>query len=219
MLNSLLLIQLRDDFSMKIFLLLLICCLIQACSTTSSDVRVLLSDVDRQSNASIKLFIDNDNSQLTFDGDGRILKWHLTVGEVNQMFENVAAYYGFQLVGSSSAEYILKVDKVLLDGVACTDGLESAAKGFRYSASVMTFGFVPASGVYCYSVSASLFENQSGELLLVDEFTSNQGRVDVYAGVHEVDNYQREVTRHDEQEALEMSIGYLFKKMLDEEAF
>jgi len=204
---------------MKNTFLILICCFIQACSTTSSDVRVLFDDVDRQANASIKLFIDHDNTLLSSRGEGRIFKWHQSVDEVNQVFENIAAYYGFQLVSSSSAEYILKVDKILLDGVACTEGLESAAKGFRYSASVMTFGFVPASGVYCYNVSASLFENHSGELLLVDEFTSNQGRVDVYAGVHKVDNYRHVVTRHDEQEALEMSIGSLFKKMLDEEAF
>ena len=68
-------------------------------------------------------------------------------------------------------------------------------------------------------VELELYERIGGELLLVGEFLSIEGRVDVYAGANEVDDYQLTVSKRDEALGLETSMAAVINHMIGEGAF
>lgn len=193
--------------------------LMQACSTTSSDLRGYIKDYKAGSISSRALYIDRSQTVLASQTDGGLFELHHSGAELEVMTKNVAGKFGFDLVSKPESTYIMNLKTAYPDGGACDQGSYSAADGLSYTASILTFGIVPATNTHCYRVSVDLYERIGGELLLVGEFVSVEGRVDVYAGANEVDNYRLTVTKRDEAFALETSLAALFSHMLSEGAF
>ena len=204
------------------YVFLLLIGLIQACSTTSSDARSILSGVskeDKSIHSAIALTITSTELITSSQGSGKLFKLHETKAEINQLAVNIARLYGFNMVAPDVAEFEMTLKLAQPDGGDCIEGLGVAAKGLSFSASILTLGMSPATSSHCFVVVADLhyIEGESSEL--VGEFTSNAGRVEVYAGANEVDNYQLTVTRHDEEKALEASFAGLFQRLIEDEIF
>jgi len=208
---------------MKVLFWVMISFGLTACSTTTSDVRQLMNLADRSKTGEISLAIGAEKIQTTSQDDTRLYKLHHSGAGVTRITREVASLYGFKLTDADlnvdAADYYLHLTKAMPDGGACIGWLGSIAQGLSFTVSVMTFGIVPASGGHCLVVNATLYRVEAGEQVIAGEFMSNAGRVDVYAGANEVDNYQLVVDRADEARGLEASIGGLLNKVLVEHAF
>lgn len=204
------------------YVFLLLIGFMQACSTTSSDARSILNGVsmeDKAIHSAIALTITSADLITSSQDSGRLYKLHETKEEINQLATNIARLYGFNMVEPKSAEFEMSLKLAQPDGGACVEGFGVAAKGISFSASILTLGISPATSSHCFVVVADLHYIGDASRELVGEFTSNAGRVEVYAGANEVDNYQLTVTRHDEEKALEASFAGLFQRLIEDEIF
>jgi hypothetical protein len=218
---------------------------LSACSTTKSDVHEIIEAVDRSSIQGVQLVVDGNDIQLTSQTVGSIFTLHQNSQEVRRLAELVAQRYGFKVVEEKvrselggavaldgtgeqnentemrdeNTGFYLNLLIAMPDGGACLEGLSTAAKNLSYTASVITFGVTPASTEHCLVVVAELYEYQDNQRVLVGEFSSNLGRVDLYAGANEIDNYQLNVDKKDEIRSLEVSFAGLLNSMLAEDAF
>ena len=210
---------------MKYILTLVGCLLLVACSTTSYNSAQLLENVDKQALQDVKIYLNSENIILASQANERLFKLHHNAAQVQEMLENMARVFGFQVTSEADAEYRIDILAAKPDGGACVQGVSAVGKGLSYSMSVITFGVVPATNGYCLQVDAELFYRPevygelSPEMSFLAEFSVNDGRVDVLASANEFDNYQRVVTIEDEARALETSIASLFKIMIKKGAF
>jgi len=223
-----------------------LCVTLFACSTTS-DVHQIIEAADRSSIQGVQLVIGGDNIQLTSQTSGSIFTLHQNAEEVKRVAELVAQRYGFVVVeekvsseldedelgdnpikekiyetneqGDVNTGFYINILTAMPDGGACLEGFSSVAKNLSFTASVLTIGIVPASAEHCLIVKAALYQYQDNQRVLVDEFSSNLGRVGVYVGANKIDNYQFNVKKKDEVRSLEVSFGGLLNTMLAEEAF
>ncbi|MFT5718215.1 MAG: CHASE2 domain-containing sensor protein [Oleiphilaceae bacterium] len=232
----------RFDFMNTIKTLLFsfaLCIVLSACSSSASDVHQIIEAVDRSSIQGVQLVIEGDDIQLTSQTIGSIFTLHQNAQEVRQLAELVAQQYGFIVVEAKAnveldeagvqndnpeideqnASFYLNILTAMPDGGACLGGLASAAKNLSYTGSVLTLGLAPASAEHCLIVTAELYKYQDNERVLIGEFNSNLGRVGLYAGANEIDNYQLNVDKRDEIRSLEVSFASLLNTMLAEEAF
>jgi hypothetical protein len=218
---------------MKKIVLVLVYVLLSACSTTTSDVHQLMASVDRSAIKGVRLVVEGEKIQLSSQSDTRIHTLHQSKEDVLQLAALVAKRYGFDVLDSvepvnqtngsdfltDRAVFSINIAEAMPDGGACVEGLSYAAQNLSYAGSVLTLGVSPASIEHCIVVRAELFRHHRGEQELVGEYTSNAGRVAVYAGANEVDNYQLTVSRRDEIRGLEVSIGGLLNAMISDFAF
>jgi len=121
--------------------------------------------------------------------------------------------------GGVNTGFYLNILAAMPDGGACLDGLDSAAKNLSFTSSVLTLGIAPASTEHCLIVKAELYVYQDNQRVIVGEFSSNLGRVGLYAGANQIDNYQLNVNKRDEVRSLEVSFVGLLNTMLLEDAF
>jgi len=194
----------------------------QACSTTSSDARNILrkvSEEDKSTYSNVRLSINSDSLVTSSQDSGRLFKLHESKSDIRHLAVNIAEYYGFNVVSDDQAEFQLVLKLAQPDGGACVEGLGVATKGLSFSASILTLGISPATSSHCFIVSADLFYVLNDEDELIGEFISNEGRVEVYAGANEVDNYQLTVSRHDEEKAIETSMVGLFNAIISAQLF
>jgi hypothetical protein len=209
----------------KIIVIFFFAVLLIACSSTQYESAALIKKIDSEKLNTVKLNINSRGVILASQANERLYKLHHNVGQVQEMFENIAKRFGFQISNEDEAEYRLTVLDVKPDGGECLQGLSSFNKGLSFTLSVITFGILPATNGYCIQVNAELFYRPevygelSDELSPLSLFESNEGRIDVIAGANEIDNYQRIVTIEDESRALETTIVSLFKNMIKQGAF
>ena len=210
----------REEFVvMKKILVVLMCSVLFACSSTTSDVHQLKGPLDNTSTNGLKLEVAGDDIQLTFQTDSRIFSLHQNADDVTRVTELVAERYGFNIVEAGAEEYSLELISVVPDGGDCVTGFSSVMNNLSYTGSILTFGLLPATSEHCLVVTADLYQIESGERVLVGRFSSDLGRIDVYAGANEVDNYQLTVDRRDEIRSLEVSVGGLLNLMISEYSF
>lgn len=224
-----------------------ICAILLACSSTSSDVNQIIETVDRSSVQGLQLVIVGEGIQLTSQTNSSIFTLHQNAEEVRRIAELVAQRYGFVVVeekglseidgadledspdkdshseaseqGDVNTGFYLNILTAMPDGGTCLDGFAAVAKNLSFTGSVLTFGIAPASTEHCLIVQAELYVYQDNQRVLVGEFSSNLGRVGLYAGANQIDNYQLNVDKRDEIRSLEVSFGGLLNAMLVEEAF
>ncbi len=210
---------------MEKFCTLFIVILLAACSTTQYEASTLIQSIDSTKLNDVKINIDTTGVILASQANERLYKLHHNHAEVQEMFNNVAKRFGFQITNEEQAEYRLNVSDVKPDGGECIQGLSSFNKKASFTLSLITLGVLPATNGYCIQVNAELFYRQEvygelgDELIPLALFQANNGRVDVIAGANEVNNYQRIVTIEDEARALEISIVFLFEDMIRKGAF
>ena len=218
------------------------CIGLSGCSTTTSDVHQVMASIDRSAIQGVSLAIETIKVQRTSQTSGHIFTLHHTAEEIKHIAQLVAQRYGFSVVKNVDnsineesshhkntnempedshvkAGYYINVLNAMPDGGACLEGLAATAKNISYTSSVLTFGVAPASVEHCLIVTAELYQYQDGQPVSIGLFSSDLGRVAVYAGVNEIDNYQLSVDKKDEIRSLEVSIGGLLNKMLLENAF
>ncbi|MFT7185589.1 MAG: hypothetical protein ACI84K_000969 [Pseudohongiellaceae bacterium] len=207
-----------------------LCLVLAACSSTTSDVRQIIDTVDRSSIQGVQLMIGGEGIQLTSQTSSSIFTLHQNAEEVRRLAGLVAQRYGFTVLeenGRSALEgavpentgFYMNILSAMPDGGECLEGLAAAAKNLSYTGSVLTFGVAPASAEHCLVVKAELYQYLDNQRVLVGEFSSNLGRVEVYAGANEIDNYQLNADKRDEVRSLEVSFGGLLNTMLIEDAF
>lgn len=210
---------------MKIIVTLFFAILLVACSSTQYNSTELIKNFNPGKLNAVKININSRGVILASQANERLFKLHHNEAQVQEMFENIAKRFGFQITSLEQAEYRLNIVDAKPDGGECLQGLSSFNKGLSFTLSIMTFGVLPATNGYCIQVNTALFYRPevygelSEEMSLLSLFESNNGRVDVLAGANEVDNYQRIVTIEDESRALETSIVTLFDNMIKQGAF
>jgi hypothetical protein len=199
--------------------------LLSACSSTQYESAVLIKNIDKAKLNGVKINIKSHGVILASQANERLFKLHHNHLEVQEMFENVAKQFGFQVTNKDQAEYRLNVLDVKPDGGECVQGLSSFNKGLTFTMSIMTLGVLPATNGYCIQVNAELFYRTevygelSADMTPLSLFNTNKGRINVLAGANEVNNYQRIVTIEDEARAIETSIVSLFEDMIQQGAF
>jgi len=195
------------------------CALLAACSTTTSNVRDVMEEVDRSELSYIRMAITGDTIQTALQDSERLFELHSTRSEILDLINTVARFYGFTLVDESEADFVLDIQQVVPDGGACVYGAEAVRDGFTYSTSVVTFGIVPAKAAHCIVVTAELYQGYKDDSTIIGEFISNRGWVRIYAGVGEIDNYRKTVKKRDETKAIEASAAGLLNLLIEEGAF
>tara|TARA_R110001592_G_scaffold66678_2_gene204847 strand:+ start:11666 stop:12301 length:636 start_codon:yes stop_codon:yes gene_type:complete len=209
----------------KNLLTLFLVLLLTACSSTQYESAELIKNIDNAKLNAVKIYISSDGVILASQANERLFKLHHNTAEVQEMFENMAKRFGFQITNEEQAAYRLSVLDVKPDGGACVHGLSSFNKGFTFTLSIITLGVLPATNGYCIQINAELFYRPevygelSADMSPLSLFDTNKGRIDVLAGANEVNNYQRVVTIEDEARALETSIAHLFENMIQQGAF
>lgn len=193
--------------------------MLSACSTTTSNVRDVMAEVDRSELAYVRIAVTGEKIQTALQDSGRLYELHSRSSEVLELAQAVAKYYGFSVVDPSEADFVLDLQQAVPDGGACVYGMEAARDSFTYSTSVITFGVVPAKAAHCLVVSAELYEGEKNETNVLGEFISNRGWVRIYAGIGELPNYRKTVTERDEIKALEASFAGLYNLLINEGAF
>lgn len=207
-----------------IFILSLIVTLF-GCSSTQYSSSELGGNIDQLNPNSATLFIDSNKVVLASQANERLFKLHHNASEVDEMLNNIAKRFGFELSNLEQAAYRLNILEVKPDGGACLAGLSWFNKGLTYTLSVITLGILPATNGYCVEVTAELFyrpevyDELSEDMTSLASFYTNKGRINVVAGANDVDNYQRTVTIEDEARAIETSIAHLFEDMIKQGAF
>lgn len=210
---------------MKIIVFFFFSFLLVACSSTQYESAALIKKIDSEKLNAVKININSRGVILASQANERLFKLHHKEYQVQEMFENIAKRFGFQIANEGQAEYRLDVLDVKPDGGECLQGLSSFNKGLSFTLSIMTFGVLPATNGYCIQVNTELFYRPevygelSEEMSPLSLFESNDGRIDVVAGANDIDNYQRIVTIEDESRALETTIVSLFKNMIKQGAF
>lgn len=189
------------------------------CSTTTSNVRDVMAEVDRSELGFIKLAVVGEQIQTALQDSERLYELHNRGPKVLELAQTVARYYGFDLVPESEANFILEIQQAVPDGGACVYGMEAVRDNVTYTTSVITLGIVPAKAAHCMVVTGELFANARDEFNAIGEFISNRGWVRIYAGVGEIPNYRKTVTVRDEIRALEASIAGLYNLLIEEGAF
>lgn len=210
---------------MKIIVTLFLVILFCGCSSTQYESAALIKNIDAEKLSAVKIYIDSRGVILASQADVRLFKLHHNEQEVQEIVENVAIRFGFQISNEDQAAYRLNVLEVKPDGGQCVKGLSSFNKGLTFTMSLMTLGVLPATNGYCIQVNAELFYRPeaygelSADMTPLSLFKSNKGRINVLAGANEIDNYQRVVTIDDEARAIETSIAHLFDDMIQQGAF
>jgi len=197
--------------------------LLSACSSTRSDVHQIIDLADKSSTKGVKLVLEESDIQLSYQTNARIYSLHQSADGVRVITRLVLARYGVEVLdaGSESGDdvFSLKLLTAMPDGGACVEGFSVATQNLSYTGSVLTLGITPASVEHCLIVKAELYQQQRDERVFIGEFVSNLGRVDVYAGANEIDNYQLTVDKRDEIRSLEVSVAGLLNNMIFEGAF
>ncbi|MCH2158960.1 MAG: hypothetical protein MK096_09330 [Oleiphilaceae bacterium] len=192
---------------------------ISGCSTTTSNVHDVMEEVDRSDLSYINIAVTGAEIQTALQDSGRLFELHHRSAEVLNLIQDVVRYYGFNLVDEDEADFVLDIQQALPDGGACVHGMESFRDNFTYSTSVLTLGIVPAKGAHCIVITAGLYTEYVDDSTAIGEFISNTGWVRIYAGVAEIDNYRKTVTKRDEIRALEASAAGLLNLLIEEGAF
>lgn len=194
--------------------------MLSACSTTSSDVRDIMVDLEDPSYVQlIKVAIGDNTFKTTSQDLERIFTLHHDSAEINQLAKSVADFYGFTVVPKEQAQFYIEFKEAVSDGGACMGTVESISSDAMYVFSTLTLGVLPGHNAYCLFVTASLYRKSAGEWDIVGDFFSNEGKVSVVAGANEVTSYRLVVDKADEARGLEASIGGLLNQMLYDEAF
>lgn len=194
--------------------------LLASCSTTNSDVRDIMVDLEDPSYTSlIKVAIESNTVRTSSQAWGRIYTLHHESEEIHQMAESVARFYGFTVVPKDQAQFYIAINEAVPDGGACMGTMESISSDTTYVLSTLTLGVLPAHSAYCLFVTASLYRKVEGDWDIVGDFFSNDGRLNVVAGANELTSYELVVDKTDEAKSLETSIGGLLNQMLYNEAF
>jgi len=189
------------------------------CSTSTANVRDVMDEVDRSELGFISMAIVGDDVQVSSQDSERLFELHNNEAQVIALAKNVARVYGFDMQPAGQAEFVLDLLQVLPDGGACLQMSESVRDGVTYTASVMTFGMVPAKGAHCLVAVAALYRGRVADENLIAEFVANDGWVRLYAGVGDLPDYRKTVTYRDEVRAMEASFGGLFNELINEGAF
>lgn len=200
------------------FFLVLIATL-NGCSTTTSNVRDVMAEVDRSELSYIRIAVTGGVIQTALQDSEKLFELHSDRGQVLDLVQTVVRYYGFTLVDESEADFVLDIQQAVPDGGACVHGVESFRDGFTYSTSVVTFGIVPAKAAHCIVIAAELYQGYKDETTVIGEFISNRGWVRIYAGVGEINNYRKTVKERDEIRAIEASAAGLLNLLIEEGAF
>lgn len=202
------------------YLYLVVFLFVSACSTTPSNVKDMMVELEDPSYAAlIKVAVDVKHARTSSQAHSRIFTLHHKGDELKALAEGVAKYYGFSVVPKEEAQFLFEINEAVPDGGACFQGARAVGHNISYSLSVLTFGLAPAVDGHCLFVTASLYRKVAGDFEIVGDFFSNEGKVEVLAGAGEVSNYGLTVEKLDEARGLEVSIAGLFNQMLYEEAF
>lgn len=204
---------------LRTFCLITLTVALIGCSTTTSNVRDVMAEVDRSELSYIRMAVTGDVIQTALQDSERLFELHRNSAEVLELVQTVVRYYGFTLVDESEADFVLDIQQAVPDGGACVHGVESFRDGFTYSTSVVTFGIVPAKAAHCIVIAAELYQGYKDETTVIGEFISNRGWVRIYAGVGEIDNYRKTVKERDETRAIEASTAGLLNLLIEEGAF
>lgn len=206
-------------FVLRLLPILALSVVLTACSTTTSNVRDVMTEVDRSELGYIRMAVTGDVIQTSLQDSERLFELHSNRTDVLELVRTVVRYYGFTLVDESEADFVLDIQQAVPDGGACVHGVESFRDGFTYSTSVVTFGIVPAKAAHCIVITAELYQGYKDETTVIGEFISNRGWVRIYAGVGEIDNYRKTVKERDEIKAIEASTAGLLNLLIEEGAF
>ncbi len=204
---------------LKVALAALLILALSACSTTTSSVRDVMGEVDRSELSFIRMAVTGSEIQTAFQDSSRLYELHSRSDEVLDVAKLVTRYYGFTLVSEEDADFVLDIKQAIPDGGACVYGMEAARDSFTFGTSVATFGIVPAKTAHCLVITAELYEGYRDDSTAIGEFISNRGWVRIYAGVGELSNYRKTVTKRDEVRALEASMAGLLNLLINEGAF
>lgn len=204
-------------FGRVLLLLGLVLC-VTGCSSTNSDSRELLRE-NVGSVSSTKMHVDVSDVVLSLQKSGGIYVLYSRPNKVKSIFETAAKAYGFDSVGIEHSVYDVKLKSIFPDGGACESLGQKIISGLSYGLSVLTLGILPATYTHCFVVRLELWEKIDDEWLLVENFESNTGKVDVYGGVNDIDTYQLTVTKRDETRAIEATMVDLLSKMIEDGAF
>lgn len=204
---------------MRILVVFMMSFIVSACSTTTSNVRDVMAEVDRSDLSYIRLAVTGERIQTSSQDSGRLYELHSSAKGILELSNAVAHYYGFTMVAPDEADFVLDIVQAVPDGGACVYGMEAARDNITYSTSVITFGVVPAKAAHCMVIVANLYAGQVAEENLIAEFLSNVGWVRIYAGAGELSDYRKTVTKRDEVKALEASFAGLLNELINEGAF
>jgi hypothetical protein len=208
-----------NDIVLRALCLVALLVALAGCSTTTSNVRDVMDEVDRSELGFIRMAVTGDAIQTALQDSERLFELHSDSAEVLEIVQTVVRYYGFTLVDEDDADFVLDIQQAVPDGGACVHGVESFRDGFTYSTSVVTFGIVPAKAAHCIVITAELYQGYKDETTVIGEFISNRGWVRIYAGVGEIDNYRKTVKARDEVRAIEASTAGLLNLLIEEGAF
>lgn len=204
--------------------LLFVCLLgLSGCAVTQNgvDLAQVMAGVDRSELHSVNLFLIDTPIRTSGQALQRIFTLHHAPREVSPILQYVIRKYGFtQVAAPADNVYELELLEVFPDGGACfTELADAATRDATYGVSVMTVGLAPAAGGHCIAVKARLFYNSFDGRVLVGEYQSSAGRIDVYASATSVDVYARSVDRVTEEKAIAASLGGLFNAMMQDGVF
>jgi hypothetical protein len=202
---------------------LFLCCLglvLCACAVTrnATDLAEVRARVDVARLQGVRLHILDSAIRTSNQGFERLYTLHHSAQEVKQILRQVVQHYGFIESPVADRVYELEVLEVMPDGGQCFNA-EALQQGASKAVSILTVGVAPAASGYCMAVRARLYFNDYEERVLVDEYFSDAGRIEVYASNQELGAYRRTVDRVIEARAIEASLAGLFNVMLEDGAF
>lgn len=207
---------------------LLACCLcgligLSGCAVTHNAVELpeVMAQVDRSDLRSVSLYLMDSKIRTSGQAFERLFTLHHKPDEVPPILRHVVKQYGFSVVPAVGDNvYELELLETFPDGGACASDLADAAtRGASYGVSAITVGLTPAAGGHCIAVKAQLFYNSHEGRILVGEYQSSVGRIDVYASASSVDVYGRSVDRVIEEKAIAASLGGLINAMIQDGVF
>lgn len=208
---------------MRVWMLLVAVIGLSACAVTRNSVTLtdVMTQVDRSDLGSVQLFLIERPIRTSGQALERIFTLHHAPNEVLPILQYVTKTYGFTLAqAGGDGVYELEVLEVFPDGGACASGLGAAAtRDASYAASVLTVGVAPAAGGHCIAIKSKLYFNSHEGRILVGEYGSSAGQINVYASASSVDVYRRSVDRVTEEKAIAASFGGLFNAMIDDGVF
>lgn len=208
---------------MRIWLLLAALTILSGCAVTQNGVELpeVMAQVDRSDLGSVNLFLIDSPIRTSGQALQRIFTLNLAPDEVPPILQYVIRKYGINLVAAPADNvYELELLEAFPDGGACFSALTDAAtRDATYGVSAITVGLAPAAGGHCIAVKAKLYYNSYEGRILIGEYQSSAGRIDVYASASSVDVYGRTVDRVTEEKAIAASIGGLINAMMQDGVF
>lgn len=204
---------------------MLACCLggLIGCAVTHNAVELpeVMARVDRSDLRSVNLYLLQGRIRTSSQAFERLFTLHHDSDEIPLVLDYVVKKYGFSVVPVAGDNvYELELLEVFPDGGACASDLaDAAARDASYGVSAITAGLTPAAGGHCIAAKARLYYNGYEGRIVVGEYQSSVGRIDVYASATSVDVYGRSVDRVIEEKAIAASLGGLINAMIKDGVF